>query len=133
LAHYRWPGNVRQLKDVIRRASNIREDVIEFSHLGLPTEQPEDEAPSGSLYNLPFHDAKRLAIEQFERHYFECLMEEHGGNRSSASRSAGLDRHDLRRFLQKHGLGGGSIPSTEAPGGFSPQGGGKLPHHDKFV
>jgi len=52
-----------------------------------------------------FHDAKREAIESFERHYFEALLAHHRDNVSEAARVSGLSRQTCYRLMHKHGLG----------------------------
>jgi DNA-binding NtrC family response regulator len=104
LARLPWPGNVRQLRNVIEHACAVSHgeelDLAEFLAAAL--------APPPALgaiaLDVPFKEAKARVVEEFERVYLRALLERHGGNLSAASRSADLDRKHLRELLRKHGL-----------------------------
>ncbi len=70
-----------------------------------------------SLSNLPYTEAKRLAMRAFERRYLSSLLERHANNISSAARAAGVDRSNFRRLLKQYGVGGRSTTS----GGQAPR------------
>jgi len=104
LSRLPWPGNVRQLRDVVERACAVSHgdelDLAEFLASAL--------APASTLaavaLDMPFKAAKARMVEEFERAYLKALLEHHEGNLSAASRSADLDRKYLRELLRKHGL-----------------------------
>ena len=60
----------------------------------------DDEA----LMTMPLTEAKRLAAAEFERRYLVRVMESANGSVSKGARLSGLDRNNLRRLLQRHGL-----------------------------
>jgi DNA-binding NtrC family response regulator len=102
IAEHDWPGNVRQLRNVLERAVTL-----------TPPGQPLDGATLG-LYpgakrasahadvSLPFHDAKSQLIDAWERDYVQRLLEKCNGNLSLAARNAGMSRMSLYRLLEKH-------------------------------
>jgi DNA-binding NtrC family response regulator len=106
---YGWPGNVRELENAIERAVVMcRSDVI------LPGDLPravvntsETVVSRNVLLDLPFADAKKRIVDNFEREYMVELLRRSGGNVSEAARQAGLDRSNFRRVLKKHGVAGG--------------------------
>ena len=119
-----WPGNVRQLRNVIERllilapagGGPIRADV-------LPSDVSED-APSvlrwekgGEIMQLPLRDAR----EVFEREYLLAQVTRFGGNISRTATFVGMERSALHRKLKSLGLhgGGGEERSAEtaAPAG----------------
>jgi transcriptional regulator with GAF, ATPase, and Fis domain len=104
LRSHSWPGNVRELENAIERSVVMsRGDVILPGD--LPSSVSDTAAPSLSqnlLLDLPFADAKRLAIEQFESGYAFGTLKRAGGNVSEAARQAGMDRSNFRRILRKH-------------------------------
>jgi hypothetical protein len=59
-----------------------------------------------------FIDAKRAAIDAFERGYFGSLHEQAQGNVSEMARQSGMQRANLRRYLAIYGIG-----RERAPGG----------------
>jgi len=104
LARLPWPGNIRQLRNVIEHACAVSHgdelDLTEFLASAL--------APAPGLgavaLDMPFKDAKARVVEEFERVYLKALLLRHEGNLSAAARSADLDRKHLRELLRKHGL-----------------------------
>jgi DNA-binding NtrC family response regulator len=104
LARLPWPGNVRQLRNVIEHACAVSHgdglDLAEF----LATALAPVPALGAIALDMPFKEAKARVVEEFERVYLKALLERHEGNLSAASRSADLDRKHLRELLRKHGL-----------------------------
>lgn len=107
-----WPGNVRQLSEVIERAVlEAPSDVILPSHFPFARgpRSPEarreeaelsDVAPF-ELLDLPHADAKERAIAAFDRAYAEAMLRRTGGNTSQAARAAGMDRSNFKRLLRR--------------------------------
>ena len=107
LANYRWPGNVRELENVVERAVVLaRSESIEVRHLP-PHLRGDDYARNADQMdyaNLEFAQAKKLAIQAFEKRYLTQLITRNTGNISQSSRAAGLDRSNFRRILKKHDI-----------------------------
>ena len=112
-----WPGNVRQLKNVILRAAHLCQGAtIEPAdlHLGQRADRqhavrpdPRDEPPGPfdpALLERPFKEAKQLVIDRFERAYLERCMAAAGGNVSRAAAEAGITRYYLRELLKRLGM-----------------------------
>ena len=112
-----WPGNVRQLRNVIERllilapagGGPIRADV-------LPNDVSED-APSvlrwergGEIMQLPLRDAR----EVFEREYLLAQVTRFGGNISRTATFVGMERSALHRKLKSLGLHGGAADERSA-------------------
>ncbi len=105
LERYGWPGNIRELKNVVQRALSVAE-CGQITPLDLPAEFLEstcgDEPPADA--NSSFRTAKSRALGDFEREYFSRLLTESGGNVSEAARRAGMRRTALHRLLAKYGI-----------------------------
>jgi DNA-binding NtrC family response regulator len=97
-SHYDWPGNVRELLNVVMAASQLPESLPWLS-MQLPLES-STQAPALSA----FSDAKRSALDAFERTYFSALASAAQSNISEMSRRSGLARHHVRAYLRKFGL-----------------------------
>ncbi len=106
LAAHDWPGNVRELRNFAERFLVLRELAANELRARQQTTSPRPGAPGPEGPILPFHDAKRDHLEEFERAYFEALLAKHADNLSEAARVAGLSRQTCYRMIQKHGLGG---------------------------
>lgn len=109
LQSHSWPGNARELRNVLERAwamSGAEGDKEEFSHLRLwisPTESTAA-APLAVDLSLPFKEAKERQLERFEQAYLEGLFNACGRNIARTARHAELSRRHLRELLRKHGL-----------------------------
>ena len=103
-----WPGNVRELRNVIERAIALSPAARRFGELAVTPPGGHGAAPSAEAnaprVDLPWADARALALHRFERAYLSALMDQHQGNLSAASRAASLDRKHLRELLRRHGL-----------------------------
>ena len=108
LERYSWPGNVRQLENVIARAAVLAGDgPIELEHLPPELTAASASAASDGLapddtgfLDLPL----RAARERFERKYLERLLRRCGGNVSETARRAGMGRASLHEKINKLGL-----------------------------
>lgn len=90
---YHWPGNVRELEGVIQRAVILTSSsTLHAGDLDLPLPGGLEHSKAGSL-----HEAKSLAIGQFERAYLTQLLAAHGGNVTRAAKAAGKERRTFQR------------------------------------
>lgn len=107
LGRYSFPGNVRELMNVLQQAASAARDA-EVTVEDLPPEvlgRPGLETRSGSGFpdaSMPFKDAKAQVLDLFERQYLEDLLSRHDQNISKAAREAGIDRRHLYRLLDKY-------------------------------
>jgi DNA-binding NtrC family response regulator len=99
-----WPGNVRELKSAVVAAHALSGggsiDVAAFGGDGGAFG-----ASDGGLPSLGYHDAKRAALERFEKDYFSTLAAQTDGKIIEMARLAGLERAHVRKYLQRHDLG----------------------------
>lgn len=94
LRAYPFPGNVRELKNVIERAA-YRSTTTEIQPADLGLSAPDDlAAPSGSF-------AERTT--QFARRLIRDALAHADGNQAAAARSLGLSYHQFRYHLKKTG------------------------------
>nr|MDJ1015603.1 sigma 54-interacting transcriptional regulator [Paracoccaceae bacterium] len=97
-----WPGNVRQLKNVIERVLILGGDKEEIAASEIPgqTEGPDESEDkvilSGSLATLPLREAREL----FEREYLLTQINRFGGNISRTAGFVGMERSALHRKLK---------------------------------
>ena len=100
LRSHQWPGNIRELGNVVHRAAVACDgERILPSHISLgsspgPIEAP---APAGE-----FRAARAAAVAAFERRYVEELLRKHCGNVTRAAREAQQDRRAFGRFIKKY-------------------------------
>ncbi|TCP63368.1 two-component system nitrogen regulation response regulator NtrX [Rhodovulum bhavnagarense] len=100
-----WPGNVRQLKNVIERVLILGEgsEPIAAGELPIPAEAPAEQGRvvlSGGLATLPLREAREL----FEREYLLTQINRFGGNISRTASFVGMERSALHRKLKTLGV-----------------------------
>lgn len=107
---YRWPGNIRELRNVIERAMVLCDgEEIQTSHLPadlsdgygpprgvLRPDSPPDLPPGG----VELEDV----LDNLERHYIEQALGRTGGNQTEAAELLGISRDQLRYRMEKYGL-----------------------------
>lgn len=97
LLNYYWPGNIRELQNVIERAVALsRNDVI--SQDDLPAHVQEKRSSDF----LAAAVARRMSISELERDYILRVLDEEAGNKSRAAARLGLDRKTLYRKLDEY-------------------------------
>jgi DNA-binding NtrC family response regulator len=101
LAAHAWPGNVRELKNVIEQAAVLTAaDEIGAGDLQLGvSEAPGSPVPVAA--DLPFSEAKRRTVEDFERAYLLGALREHDGNVSRTANAIGMVRQSLQQKIRE--------------------------------
>ncbi len=101
-----WPGNVRQLRNVIERVLILGEGTGPIEAGDLPgtgegrTGEDGEMSLSASLTTLPLREAREL----FERHYLMAQINRFGGNISRTASFVGMERSALHRKLKSLGV-----------------------------
>jgi DNA-binding NtrC family response regulator len=104
LSRCAWPGNVRELRNVIERAAVLAPgEEVHADDLVLPAARGIPEASAGPS-ELPFVDAKRTAVEQFERAFLLRALRENEGNISRTAEAIGMVRQSLQQKIRELGL-----------------------------
>ncbi len=110
LREYPWPGNIRELRNVIERAMVLCEgEEIQPAHLpGDFTDLPgpgDSPGPSGPDDHLPDSglDLESVVVD-LERHFIVQALERTGGNQTEAAKLLSISRDQLRYRLEKYGL-----------------------------
>ena len=114
-----WPGNVRQLRNVIERILILGDGTGEIEPREVPAEddKPSEEGRvvlSGTLATMPLREAR----EAFEREYLLTQINRFGGNISKTAQFVGMERSALHRKLKSLGVvttnkAGGRVAQVE--------------------
>jgi DNA-binding NtrC family response regulator len=109
-----WPGNIRELANVIERAMVLAKGtLIQVEHLPAHVVSPGPAGPSvpapaataaGNGEPAPAHDPSDLSLEAAEREQIRRALEVAAGRRVAAARLLGLSRRTLYRKLDKYGI-----------------------------
>jgi len=105
LRNYGWPGNIRELKNLVQRLLILgagEEIEVEEVEQALSS-QPQRASAGGvarSMYDLPLREAR----EQFEREYLQHQLTACGGSVGKLAQVTGMERTNLYRKLRALGI-----------------------------
>ncbi|WP_022853696.1 sigma-54-dependent transcriptional regulator [Thermodesulfatator atlanticus] len=98
LQQYDFPGNVRELENIIERGVALAQgEVLDLSCL------PE-ELKKLEIHTFRRKDGRYPTLEEHEIAYIKWILKETGGNKTKAAKILGIDRVSLWRKLKKYGL-----------------------------
>lgn len=104
LRNYPWPGNIRELKNVVQRllilgtVAEIGVEEVEAAFGDRPTIKEQTKLPID--FNLPLREAR----DQFEKAYLEHQLTISSGSVSHVAKAAGMERTHLYRKLRALGI-----------------------------
>jgi DNA-binding NtrC family response regulator len=135
LQRYDWPGNIRELVNVLERACSLTQsdwigledlpDALSGQGPVRPRQQPHEAtaqlpersglamAGATNWAQWTFKEAKEAQLAVFERDYLTQMLTRHYGNLSQAARQADVDRKHFRRLARKYGLLAGKVDDSE--------------------
>jgi two-component system, NtrC family, response regulator len=95
-----WPGNIRQLKQLIERTVLVSDrDVLEVADFALPLEMEAGERRRDAL-----PEAGSMTLDDLERAMIVKCLKHYGGNISHVADALGLSRAALYRRMEKYGI-----------------------------
>ncbi len=113
LNRYAWPGNLRELENIVERAVVLTTDrTVEPAHLPLHVQEPGPPAIGGGER---LGAAKQRFVTQFERQAILRLLADARGNVSAAARRAGTTRRNFHRLLAKYQIDPAGFRYETAP------------------
>lgn len=104
LSLYDWPGNARELQNLVNRAFFLSDGkLIDSNDIPLPGKTKQFEI-SQDILNLSYKDAKHKVIEKFEEAYLMHYLKKNKGNISKAAEECGLDRRSIHRLINTYNI-----------------------------
>ena len=104
--NYPWPGNIRELENLMERAC-----ILETTNVLTPESFPTGLFETGNAHavlpvrdHLPLADARRHVVEDFERQYFKALFTRSKGRVNRAAEDAGISSRQLNKLMLKYGI-----------------------------
>lgn len=105
LIEYNYPGNVRQLENILQRAVILcKNDLIEIQHLPEEVKTAKYSINESENQNKTFQERKQQTIERFERGELSRILTLTGGKVRQSAREAGMDVKNFSEKMQKYGL-----------------------------
>ena len=107
LRSYSWPGNIRELRNVLERSVLLAEtETLSVRWLQLPKEEPLDAAATildeGNTVRLPLDGSQTL--DEMEARVIREALERSRFNVTAAAHLLGITRQTLRYRIEKHGI-----------------------------
>jgi DNA-binding NtrC family response regulator len=95
LSNYSWPGNIRELRNVVERAFLISANSSRIlpEHIGLP-----ESGNDGASIDLSFQHEPTM--NELRDAYLARLLERHDGNRKTVSRALGISERNTYRLIR---------------------------------
>lgn len=95
LIQYKWPGNIRELKNVIERSVVLAKDnIITINEIGPCVERAIREADK----------PKDLTLESIEKHHIYKVLRDHNWNITLSAQLLGIDRTTLYNKIKKYNI-----------------------------
>ena len=89
LQRYDWPGNIRELENLIQRAVIMSDKIIDVEHL-----------PDSLKYMIEFPDDELPPLIEIERRYIKKVLNATNNNKTRAAEILGVDRKTIRMKLE---------------------------------
>ncbi len=107
MQHYPWPGNIREMQNIIERSSVLaQDDIIRLEN--LPTVFTDTyECCADDEVNrrrASFKAERELHVSRTEKNLIKRYLDETGGNVAKAARQANIPRRTFYRLLEKYGI-----------------------------
>ncbi len=106
LMDYPWPGNIRELENLLERAY-----ILERSPVLTPESFPSElfdlaaaAEPAAKGVAPSLAEVRRKAAEEVEKRYLRELLSQTGGSIRNTAARAGITERQLHKLMQKHGL-----------------------------
>lgn len=106
MKHYEWPGNIRELENLIERAY-----ILETSSVLTPEVFPpellahrDNPSPLTVDFLVPLGDARKQMVEDFEKRYLLELFSRNKGKVNISAREAGVSTRQLHKLMHKYGI-----------------------------
>jgi len=107
MQHYPWPGNIREMQNVIERSAVLAKDgLIRLENLPTIFIDTYESCPDidANRRRVSFKAERELQVVRTEKNIIARYLEETNGNVAKAARLANLTRRTFYRLLEKHDI-----------------------------
>jgi transcriptional regulator with PAS, ATPase and Fis domain len=114
MVKYPWPGNIREMQNVIERASVLtHDDIVKLGNLPLAFAESYAQEGEDVIDLRSFKKEREPHVLRVEKKLIQRYLADAGGNVSKAAQLANIPRRSFYRLLDKHGLKGRTIRARE--------------------
>jgi DNA-binding NtrC family response regulator len=106
LMNYGWPGNIRELENLVERAYILEASSV-LSPESFPGELFETETTSvfiPSSAHMTLAQARQRGIEEIERNYLKDVLARNNGRINESARDAGISSRQLNKLMNRYGI-----------------------------
>jgi two-component system nitrogen regulation response regulator NtrX len=104
LASYSWPGNIRELANLVERLSILSGPVVDAPAVRQVLRGPSSSPPSAGSPPVQLGRPLNEALDEFERSFIGAALAQAEGNMAEAARILQTDRANLYRRMRRLGL-----------------------------
>ena len=102
LMRYDWPGNIRELQhEIARLVLMVESSCIDESDLA---DKIRGGLQDGDVYDLPFKEARKIALQRFMREYLHRQLLRSEGNVTEAAKESGVGRQYFQMRMAECGV-----------------------------
>jgi DNA-binding NtrC family response regulator len=105
-SRYSWPGNIRELENLIERAY-ILETSAQLTPESFPGELFDSESTPVFIRSgddLTLTQARQRGVEEVERNYLKDVLARHKGKIGESAEAAGISTRQLNKLMNKYGI-----------------------------
>ena len=113
MIRYAWPGNIRELLNVLERAQILAEDQT-ITIDDLPENMIVHPKQTAGSAKVDVSEANAFQLEAMERNHVQSILEQFKFNKVHAAKALGISRRSLYRLIAKYDLEG-KYGDAEAP------------------
>jgi DNA-binding NtrC family response regulator len=100
-----WEGNVREMENIIMQGILFSaSDQIKTQDVIIDNKKQGKYPVENKLHDLPYKEAKKSLLQQFNHGYIAQLLSTNNGNVSQAARQCGLERQALQQIMRRYGI-----------------------------
>jgi len=111
LLGYEWPGNIRELKNVMERAATLAEEDLITSKIATLSFEGPKERKDFSIPEAPTSLGE--TVEEMERQLILNALQKTGGVQIEAAKILGINEKNLWKKIKKHGIDVKELKSSE--------------------
>lgn len=109
LQTYSYPGNVRELENLVERAVMITRGNVILPEAFVELSGRKDHSAEPAIASPVFSKARDATLRQFEKEFLSMQLKAHHGSVTDAALASKMTRQNFQRLMKKHGMRAGQF------------------------